>query len=88
MSDLSKIQWRCRRGVKELDIVLCKYVEKYYKNEEAIKNKEALTTAFQELLELEDPILYAMLLGEVDADDKNQKKVLERLKNVLIEPST
>jgi len=78
MSELSKIKWRCRRGVKELDIVLSKYVEEYYKKESTNSNKQALTTAFQELLELEDPVLYALLLGEVEATDKNQKKVLER----------
>lgn len=78
MSNLSKIKWRCRRGVKELDIVLCNYLEKYIESEEV--NNEALTTAFKELLELEDPVLYAMLLGEVKADSKNQQKVLRRLR--------
>jgi antitoxin CptB len=83
MSELSKIQWRCRRGIKELDIVLSKYLEKYYKNEETTKNKDALTIAFQELIALEDPVLYALLLSEIETDDKNQKRVLERLKNIL-----
>ena len=78
MSNLSKIKWRCRRGVKELDIVLCNYLEKYIESEEV--NNKALTTAFKELLELEDPVLYAMLLGEVKADSKNQQKVLRRLR--------
>jgi len=80
MSDLSKIKWRCRRGVKELDIVLCNYVEKYIENEKI--NEKVLTTAFQELLELEDPILYALLLGELEADSKSQQKVLHRLRTV------
>ena len=80
MSDLSKIKWRCRRGVKELDIVLCNYVEKYIENEKI--NEKALTTAFQELLELEDPILYSLLLGELEADSKSQQKVLHRLRTV------
>ena len=78
MSDLSKIKWHCRRGVKELDIVLCNYVEKYIENEET--NEKALTTAFQELLELEDPILHALLLGELEADCNNQQKVIQRLR--------
>jgi antitoxin CptB len=88
MSDFSKIQWRCRRGIKELDIVLSKYLEKYYKNEETTKNKDTLTIAFQELIALEDPVLYALLLSEIETDDKNQKRVLERLKNILIDPNT
>ncbi len=78
MSNLSKIKWHCRRGVKELDIVLCNYVEKYIENGKA--NERGLTTAFEELLELEDPLLYALLLGEIETDSENQQKVLQRLR--------
>ena len=80
MSDLSKIKWRWRRGVKELDIVLCNYVEKYIENEK--ENERGLTTAFEELLELEDPLLYAMLLGEIETDSESQQKVLQQLRQL------
>ncbi len=80
MSNLSKIKWHCRRGVKELDIVLCNYVEKYIENKES--QDEALIVAFEELLELEDPILYALLLGELEADGDSQQKVLQQLRQL------
>jgi len=82
MSELSKIKWRCRRGVKELDIVLCNYLDEYYKKEYKDTNQQALTAAFQELLELEDPALYALLLGEIETANKNQQVVLKRLRKL------
>ena len=82
MNELSKIKWRCRRGVKELDIVLCNYLDEYYKKEYKDTNQQALTAAFQELLELEDPALYALLLGEIETANKNQQVVLKRLRKL------
>jgi len=32
MSKLSQLKWRCRRGVKELDLILNTYLEQYYEN--------------------------------------------------------
>ncbi len=77
--DLSKLKWRCRRGVKELDIVLGSYLEKYIENLE-LDGENDLTIAFKELLELEDPILYALLLGEIQAGSKAQQDVIRQLR--------
>lgn len=57
MSELSKLKWQCRRGIKELDIVLIHYLEQDYP--EADRQEQ---TAFKQLLELEDPVLFNLLL--------------------------
>jgi antitoxin CptB len=30
MTNLAKIRWQCRRGTKELDMLLLEYLENYY----------------------------------------------------------
>ena len=79
LSELSKIRWHCRRGMRELDTVLSNYFEECYP--EADKS-ERLT--FKTLLELEDPRLYALLLGYEDTENIEQKHLVIKLRSCLI----
>lgn len=58
MSELGMLRWRCRRGMKELDVALQGYLEKHYAAASAAEQR-----TFAELVELQDPQLYAYLLG-------------------------
>lgn len=53
----SRILWRCRRGTRELDLVLTGFVEKRYMGLEA-----ADKGLFEEMLELQDTRLIEWLL--------------------------
>jgi antitoxin CptB len=53
-----KLRWRCRRGMKELDVLLARYVNERFCG--ASNQEQAL---FKELLETEDPVLYGYCLG-------------------------
>lgn len=75
MDELSKIKWRCRRGMRELDVVLNAYVECCYADA-----SESEQSAFTELLELEDDLFYHLLLGKAQAADGAQEQVLEKLR--------
>jgi antitoxin CptB len=57
--DLGRLRWRCRRGMKELDILLTRYLDERYG---AAPEKEQL--AFRQLLEAQDPLIYAYCLGQ------------------------
>ena len=59
MDQLSKLSWQCRRGTKELDLLLQRYLETHYLLADA--QEKAL---FIELLALEDDELFKVLLGE------------------------
>lgn len=64
MSDLGKLRWRCRRGVRELDLLLLCYLERGY-----VKADAGQQQAFSRLLDLEDTELMGYLVGEaVPAD--------------------
>lgn len=74
--ELSQLRWHCRRGVKELDVVLSNYLNKHYLN-----SAEDIQLAFKELLQLEDPILMSLVMNNHQVDDKAINKVLNKMKN-------
>jgi antitoxin CptB len=55
---VAKLRWRCRRGMKELDLLLLNCLER--RHDTASEEERWI---FSELLELPDPKLHAYLLG-------------------------
>ena len=65
--ELRKLEWRCRRGMKELDILLVRYVRERLP---AASSDER--DVFAEFLELPDPELARYLLaGDVPDDPRH-----------------
>ena len=56
--DAGRLRWRCRRGMKELDILLARYMDERFG---AAPPQEQ--EAFRGLLEISDPLIYAYCLG-------------------------
>jgi antitoxin CptB len=59
-----QLRWRCRRGMKELDILLERYVERRW--QQAPPEERA---AFEGLLEVQDPVIYGYCLGSAAVPD-------------------
>ena len=57
MDELAKLRWQCRRGTKELDLLLSHYLENYY----PLANPEG-QQRFVELLALDDAALMQEML--------------------------
>jgi antitoxin CptB len=57
MTDQGKLRWRCRRGMKELDVLLERYLADRYSTASPAERMQ-----FAALVELEDPVLQAWLL--------------------------
>ena len=55
---LGKLRWRCRRGMRELDVLLTRYVDRHYAHASS-EDQEA----FRTLLESPDPLIHAYCLG-------------------------
>ena len=65
-AELRKLEWRCRRGMKELDLLLLRYLRQ--RHERATREERA---TFAELLELPDPDLARYLItGDVPSDPR------------------
>lgn len=71
---LSRLRWRCRRGMRELDVVLQRYLEHCF-----ITAPPAEQQAFESLLEEQDPVLLAYLTGREHPQDPQQANVIARL---------
>ncbi len=56
--DFGKLRWRCRRGMKELDVLLERYMDERFRG---APNQEQ--QAFRLLLGTPDAVLYAYCLG-------------------------
>ena len=58
IQDLGKLRWRCRRGMRELDVLLARYVDERFCGASSLEQE-----AFRRLLETQDAVLYDYCLG-------------------------
>ena len=56
--DRGRIRWRCRRGMRELDVLLEAHLSRHFD-----QATPAQQTAFLHLLDQEDPDIWAWLIG-------------------------
>jgi antitoxin CptB len=73
-SEIGKLRWRCRRGMKELDLLLTRYVDERYRD--ATPDEQQ---AFRQLLDANDPLLYAYFLGRESPPDAVLSSLLEQI---------
>ncbi len=75
MQQLAKLRWQCRRGTKELDLLLQRYLDSGYLL--ADDEEQAL---FAQLLALEDDELVGVLMGELDVETREMKVLVEKIR--------
>jgi len=71
---LARLRWRSRRGMRELDVLLQRYLDRRY----ASASQEE-QHAFEALLELPDPELFAYVVKREQPSDPRLVDVIERL---------
>ena len=59
VQELGRLRWRCRRGMRELDVLLARYVEQRFCSAPGAEQE-----AFRQLLETQDTVIYAYCLGQ------------------------
>ena len=64
-SQRSRLIWRCRRGIREMDILLLGYLESHYDNASADQQK-----IFEELLEETDLDILSWITQKTSPDEK------------------
>lgn len=78
MIKMSKLQWRCRRGARELDMVLQAWLAENYP-----VATESQREAFSDLLAREDPSLFDLLLGRTEASTEPEREVVRQLRAIV-----
>ncbi|MEF8833753.1 MAG: succinate dehydrogenase assembly factor 2 [Halofilum sp. (in: g-proteobacteria)] len=73
--DRARLRWLCRRGMKELDELLLRFLERELDDRPAAEQ-----ATFARLLECEDPELYALICGRIQAEDPVKADVLARIR--------
>ena len=74
-AELGRLLWRCRRGMKELDLLLERFGRRSLP---AASPRER--RAFEGLLELPDPVLAGYLLGGVTPEDPQTAHLVMRIR--------
>lgn len=74
MKQFERARWRCRRGLLELDIVLLRFMDRYY-----MQLDEQGLEQFEQLLALPDNDLWDLITRKQVITNDNLRQVLELL---------
>ena len=72
--ELRKLEWRCRRGMKELDLLLVRYLRNRYSQASAAERD-----AFERFLELPDPEIARYLVRGATPEDPTEAALCRAL---------
>jgi antitoxin CptB len=73
-AEISRLRWRCRRGMRELDQLLTRWLDREYPGADP-----ALRAAFAKLLACEDDSLWRWCMGMETPDDKELDDIVGRI---------
>ena len=71
---IAKLRWRCRRGMRELDVLLERYLQQRYPSAPVAEQQ-----AFEALLDLPDPQLFAFVMRRETPADPEGVHVIDKL---------
>ena len=78
--DDKEILWKCRRGTKELDILMTSFYYDFYKT--ASQDQK---DGFIKLLSLEDPVIYDLLLNKISLKDIAVNEIADMIRNMSLD---
>jgi antitoxin CptB len=73
-ADFGRLRWACRRGIRELDVLLTRYVDEKFRAAPAEEQE-----AFRRLLEAQNPVIYAYCLGQQEPPSPEMRALLLRI---------
>ncbi len=76
VTSIDRLRWRCRRGMRELDIVLERFLDRRYH-----QLAEADQLRFAELLDQADQDIMAWLLGTSQPGDPVSLKLIDEIRS-------
>ena len=71
----SRLKWLCRRGMKELDLLMESYLQEDYPTASAEDRH-----AFETLLEYQDPLILDLLFKRAQDPDPAVQSLIDRLR--------
>jgi antitoxin CptB len=74
-AERARLHWRCRRGMRELDLMLLAWLEARYPTA-----CERERRAFEALLALEDDRLWTLLRGQAEAESEAERQLCHEIR--------
>ncbi|MFW2373939.1 MAG: succinate dehydrogenase assembly factor 2 [Gammaproteobacteria bacterium] len=72
----SRLRWRCRRGMLELDLLLNQFLDHgYHRLDKAQRHR------LDEILDYPDQLLFDLLLGHMPSSDKEVSDIVSQIRN-------
>ena len=72
----AQLRWRCRRGTREMDLLLLRFLERQYPH---LDSREQ--SLFGALLDETDPDLYAWITGQSEPSDPDYLPIIGKINN-------
>ncbi|MGH1426645.1 MAG: succinate dehydrogenase assembly factor 2 [Arenicella sp.] len=72
--DAAKLKWRCRRGIKEFDVLFNRFLE----NDYPLLTEEQQAW-FHQILDEQDPVIMDWLFKRSEPQDEGLKWIIEKL---------
>jgi antitoxin CptB len=72
--EFGRLRWACRRGIRELDVLLTRYADERLRCAPAAEQD-----AFRELLARQNPVIYAYCLGQAAPPDEQMRVLIEHI---------
>ncbi len=79
MSEYNRLHWQCRRGMRELDLLLQGFLEHSFATFDASMQK-----TFETLLNYPDAVLLEWLLGRQIPSDREVAQLVQRIRNTPV----
>ena len=76
-AELRKLRWRCRRGMRELDQLLERWLDREWR-----QSPTAQRAVFLRLLDSEDDRLWRWFLGHESSDDVEIVALVDRIRSM------
>ena len=73
-AELRRLRWRCRRGMRELDQLMERYLDRSWRQADTQERAQ-----FERLLGCEDDRLWRWFMGREAVDDPNLRGMVERI---------
>ena len=77
--ELRRLRWRCRRGMRELDQLLGRYLDRAWR-----QSSDDERGVFLRLLETEDDKLWHWFMGHEEAQDAQLQALVQKIRNLPV----
>jgi antitoxin CptB len=81
MSDRSRLLWRCRRGIQEMDILLQRFIVQYY---DQLSPEEI--HILDGLLDQADPDILSWIRGTSEPPTKKYNRIIKLIRDTTANP--